>query len=121
MRTTLSIDDQLLESLKAKAQSTGKPLKQVVNETLRLGLDQLDRPTARPYRLEPVSMGTQRAGIDLDKALQLADALEDVGIAQKLDHGQCLQTLSRPAACQSIDSSESVNNKIDSSNVHQYM
>ena len=85
MRTTLTIDDQLLESLKAKALSTGKPLKQVVNEALRLGLENLDKPTAKTYRLKSVSMGPPRAGIYLNKALQLADTLEDEAIAQKLE------------------------------------
>ena len=89
MRTTLTIDDQLLENLKGAALRAGKPLKQVVNEALRLGLENLDKPAARPYRIEPVSMGPPRADIDLDKALQLADALENDAIGQKLAQRRC--------------------------------
>ena len=85
MRTTLTIDDQLLENLKAAALRAGKPLKQVVNEALRLGLENLDKPTARPYRIEPVSMGLPRSDMDLNRALQLADALEDDALARKLE------------------------------------
>lgn len=85
MRTTLTIDDRLLDDLKAAALRAGKPLKHVVNEALRLGLENLDKPAARPYRIEPVSMGLPRSDIDLDKALQLADALEDDALARKLE------------------------------------
>ena len=85
MPTTLTIDDELLENLKAAALRAGKPLKQVVNEALRLGLENLDKPAARSCRIEPVSMGLPRADIDLDKALQLADALEDDTLARKLE------------------------------------
>lgn len=38
----------------------------------------------RPYRLKPVSMGDVTGPYDLDKALQLADHLEDEEIARKL-------------------------------------
>jgi hypothetical protein len=39
MRTTLTIDDTLLRQLRQKALDTGKPFKQVVNDTLRAGLE----------------------------------------------------------------------------------
>ena len=38
MRTTLTIDDALLRQLRQKALDSGKPFKQVVNDTLRAGL-----------------------------------------------------------------------------------
>ncbi len=43
MRTTLTINDALLRQLRQKALDSGKPFKQVVNETLRAGLE---KPTA---------------------------------------------------------------------------
>jgi hypothetical protein len=86
MRTTLTIDDQIATALKDVAHRSGKPYKQVVNEALRLGLHQMRHPRAtRPYRLQPASMGAARAGIDLDKALQLAEALEDEALLAKLE------------------------------------
>jgi len=42
-------------------------------------------PPRRPYRLEPVALGRPARGIDLDKALQLADNLEDQELARKLE------------------------------------
>lgn len=85
MRTTLTIEDQLVAALKEAALRSGKPFKQVVNEALRAGLRELSRPAARPYRLQPASMGQAHAGIDIDKALHLAAALEDEAIRSKLE------------------------------------
>jgi hypothetical protein len=86
MRTTLTLDDDLAETLRESAFRSGKPFKQVVNETLRAGLAAGEAPP-RPqrYRLEPASLGGVRPGVDLDRALRLADALEDEGIARKLE------------------------------------
>lgn len=85
MRTTLTLDDQLAKALKSVAHRSGKPFKQVVNETLRAGLGAAQSPArARPYRVKPASLGGVLPGIDLHKALHLADTLEDQEIARKL-------------------------------------
>ena len=84
MRTTLTIDDQLMASLKRVALESGKSFKQVVNETLRAGLQPRGAP-ARRYRLKPASLGHPHPTADLDKALSLAEALEDEAIIQKLE------------------------------------
>ena len=85
MRTTLTLDEHIAKALKSAAHRSGKPFKQVVNETLRAGLAAADRP-ARPrtYRIKPASLGGVLPGIHLDKALALADALDDQEIARKL-------------------------------------
>lgn len=85
MRTTLTIEDRLAEELKRAAHSSGKSFKQVVNEALRAGLAARDRPPARPYRLEPAHMGAVTPGIDLTRARQLSDGLEDDALADKLE------------------------------------
>lgn len=85
MRTTLNIDDKTLAALKKAALRSGKPLRQVVNEALTLGLRELRQPQPRTYRLRPASMGNTRGGADLDKALRLADLLEDEAVAAKLE------------------------------------
>jgi hypothetical protein len=85
MRTTLTLDDPLAKELKKLAAETGKPFKNVVNETLRVGLLKRDTTSRRAYRLTPAAMGAPRQGIDLDKALQLAEQLEDAAISAKLE------------------------------------
>lgn len=85
MRTTLTIDDRIAKTLKALAYRSGKPFKQVVNETLAAGLTAREPAPARPYRVKPASLGGVVPGIDLTKALRLAAALEDEEIARKLE------------------------------------
>jgi hypothetical protein len=86
MRTTLTIDERIARDLKEIAHRSGKPFKQVVNETLSAGLA-VRKPArrSRRYRLKPVSLGNPLPGIDLHKALSLADLLEDREIARKLE------------------------------------
>ena len=84
MRTTLTLDDQVAKALKTAAHRSGRPFKQVVNDTLRAGLAAKQSPgKPRPYRLKPVSLGGVFPGVNLEKALRLADALEDQEIARK--------------------------------------
>lgn len=85
MRTTLTIDDSLANELKKRALETGKPFKEVVNETLLIGLQQKAVRKPRAYRLKPASLGAPLPGVDLDKALRLADELEDASLCAKLE------------------------------------
>ena len=85
----MTIDEGLARVLKEIAHRSGKPFTQVVNETLRAGLSaQKAPPKARRYRLKPASLGQPLPGVDLEKPLQVADALEDVEIARKLRMGK---------------------------------
>jgi hypothetical protein len=85
MRTTLTLDDQLADELKEIAHRAGIPFKEVVNETLRKGLRSKRLPASKPYRLEAVSLGGVRGDASLDKALSIADRIEDEEIARKLE------------------------------------
>jgi hypothetical protein len=84
MRTTLTIDDHIARTLKDLAHRSGKPFKQVVNETLRAGLDTKAARRSKPYKVKPVSLGGVAPGINLDKALALADAIEDQELVAKM-------------------------------------
>ncbi len=85
MRTTLTIDDTLASELRKRALESGKPFKQVVNETLLTGLQQRVSRKSQAYRLRPASLGKPLAGVNLDKALELADELEDAALRAKLE------------------------------------
>jgi hypothetical protein len=85
MRTTLTLDDPLAKELKKLAVETGQPFKNVVNETLRAGLLKRNAAPRRAYRLTPAAMGVPKHGVDLDKALRLAEQLEDAAIRAKLE------------------------------------
>jgi len=88
MRTTLTIDDALLRQLRQKALDSGKPFKQVVNETLQAGLRQAQAAPAEPYRCPSFSIGGLAPGLDLTKANQLAAALEDELLIERLRQGR---------------------------------
>jgi len=77
MRTTLTLDDDLVKELQEAARNSGKSLKEVVNETLRHGLATGASPARREprFRVHPQRCGF-RAGIDLTKLNQLVDELE---------------------------------------------
>jgi hypothetical protein len=81
----MTIDDRIAKALKALAHRTGKPFKQVVNETLQKGLLAADARKPRAYRLKPVPLGGPLPGIDVDKALRLSSAIEDEEIVRELD------------------------------------
>ena len=86
MRTTLTLDDKLAKALKKLAHESGKTFKEVVNQTLRAGLVSKNAPPKpKPYKVKPVNLGGVQKGVNLDKALQIADAIEDEEIIRKLE------------------------------------
>jgi len=71
MRTTLSLDRDVAEKAKAVTQKLGLPFKQMINDALRAGLDQMQRPKVpKPYRTRPHRMGL-RQGFSLDNVQEL--------------------------------------------------
>jgi hypothetical protein len=78
MRTTLTLDDDLAESLSRTARLTGRSFKTVVNEVIRRGLAQGDDPAAapiKPFVVEPQACGLM-PGIDPLRLNQLVDQLD---------------------------------------------
>ena len=71
MRTTLNIDDDVIERARAVATRVGRPFRAVVNEALRAGLEAVERPAERkPYQTVPRDMGL-RPGLSLDNVQEL--------------------------------------------------
>ena len=83
MLTTLSIDDQLASNLEQLANETGISFQQAVNNALWAGLRTISNPQTA-YRLEPSSLGPPYPGLNLDKALNLADSLDDESLIRSL-------------------------------------
>lgn len=75
MRTTLDIDEHLLRKLRAEARARDISLKELVNQVIRRGLEERPAEPREPYRCPTFSMGVPLRSID--KALALADALEE--------------------------------------------
>ncbi len=76
MRTTLTLDKVVAEQAKKLTAQLGKPFKQIVNDAMRLGLQQLGRPAKRKrYVTKPHNMGL-RPGINLDNVGELLAQIE---------------------------------------------
>ncbi len=85
MRTTMTLDDELAKALKKLAHDSGKSFKEVVNRTVCAGLGMEKAPKPKPYTVKPTKLGGVLPGVNLDKALQIAERLEDEEIARKIE------------------------------------
>jgi hypothetical protein len=76
MRTTLTIDDDVLERARTLSAKLRTPFKTVINEALRTGLEIVERPAAqKPYKTKPHAMGL-KAGRNLDNIQELLSQIE---------------------------------------------
>ena len=84
MRTTVRVDDELLERLKAQARKEKVSLTRLLNRALKAGLRAGGgrRRPQRVYRERVHALGVPR--LALDKALALAATLEDQEIVREL-------------------------------------
>jgi hypothetical protein len=74
-RTTLTLEDDVAARLKEEAARQRKPLKDVVNETLRRGLDADVPEGLEPYKVRARPMGL-RPGMEIDSISGLLDRLD---------------------------------------------
>lgn len=84
MRTTLRIDDDIAEKVKDLARKEDVSFGRMLNRVVRAGLS-AGKAGGRPrkrFRQETFDLG--ETGVDLDKALALASALEDDETSRKL-------------------------------------
>ena len=88
MRTTVRLDDELIEQLKAKARTENISLTRLLNRALRDGLRARKpaKPEKRRFKQTTQAMGAPK--MDLNKALALAAALEDEEILRELSLGK---------------------------------
>lgn len=81
MRTTLTLDTDLWMRLKELAEERSVSFEEILNSMLRAGLT-----AARPFKVGARPMGA-RPGIDLNRALRLADTLEAESLMPGPDPG----------------------------------
>jgi hypothetical protein len=77
MRTTLTIVDETDQRLRRIAREQNRQYKDVINDALALGVEQLEvKESGPPYRVESFDAGLV-PGIDRAKLNQLVDELEE--------------------------------------------
>lgn len=76
MRTTITIDNDVLERARAISAKLHTPFKTVINEALRAGLDHVQQPAKRGrYKTKPHAMGL-KAGRNIDNIQELLAQIE---------------------------------------------
>ncbi|MGH9383455.1 MAG: DUF2191 domain-containing protein [Vicinamibacterales bacterium] len=65
MRTTLTLDDDVAAKLKGLARRSGRAFRDVVNDTLRHGLNRAAAKDRAPFRVQARDLGALRPGLNL--------------------------------------------------------
>lgn len=75
-RTTITLDEDVRAKLQTEMKKTGKSFKEVVNETLRVGLlSQQKAPKQKPFKVHARDLGL-KPGYSLDKVWDLIEEIE---------------------------------------------
>lgn len=75
-RTTVTLDDDVAAKLDETARRTARPFREVLNETIRRGLNPPRRPAGmKPFKVRPSDLGA-RPDIDFDCISRLLDMLD---------------------------------------------
>lgn len=76
MRTTINIDNDVLERARSISAKLRTPFKTVLNEALRAGLDHMQQPPKSVrYKTKPHAMGL-KAGRNIDNIQELLSQIE---------------------------------------------
>jgi hypothetical protein len=74
-RTTMALDERLIERIREKARREGKPFQDCANELLRLGLEASAQSTTPPPPLPTFSLGEALVDIaDREALYQVLDS-----------------------------------------------
>jgi len=77
MRTTLTIDDELAESIERLRKRQKVSLRELINRLLREGMLAIEtKPVTKPYEMRTFKTGGLNPGIDPTRLNQLLDELD---------------------------------------------
>jgi hypothetical protein len=83
MRTTVTLDEDVAAKLQQVSRERGVSFKGALNDIVRAGLA-TDSPPTKSFRVQSQPLGI-RPHVNIDKALGLADEIEDSEILRKLE------------------------------------
>ena len=84
MRTTVTLEPDVEAALRRLMRERGVSFKRALNDAVRRGIPGAGRPARRPYRQKTYSLGF-RPEFRWDKALALAEAMEDEELVRRLE------------------------------------
>jgi hypothetical protein len=77
MRTTLTLDDDLAAKLKAESHRARRPFREIVNDTLRRGLESRRAAAQqRAFKVTARDLGNLKPGLSLDNIAELIEHRE---------------------------------------------
>jgi hypothetical protein len=77
VRTTLTLDDELAAKLEAEARRTGLSFKEIVNNTLRIGLaSKRGRLPRQPFTVKPLKLEPIDSNLSFDNIEALLDQVD---------------------------------------------
>ncbi|MBW0103532.1 ribbon-helix-helix domain-containing protein [Pseudonocardia sp. KRD291] len=77
MRTTITIDDHLLDQVRRRAAEVGRTVSQVIEDGVRESLLRHDDAGRPPFRVHTFSGGGTQPGVDLNDNAALLDLMGD--------------------------------------------
>jgi hypothetical protein len=83
VRTTVTLDPDVERLLRDAMRERGISFKEALNQAARDGLVRARQPRAKRFVQKTYAMGAV-VGVNLDKALSLADAMEDEELIRKM-------------------------------------
>ncbi len=76
IRTTITIEEDVMASLKDASKRRGTSFKETVNAIIRVGLLHEQRKVIPPFKIKPLDLGVPLPGINYDCSAEL-QAMED--------------------------------------------
>jgi hypothetical protein len=83
MRTTVDLDPDLVQRLRAEAHAEGVSFRVLLNRVVQRGLES-GRPRRERYTCPVFALGDAMPGVDLDRARRIAADLEDAEVAREM-------------------------------------
>lgn len=78
MRTTISIDDHLLDEVRRRAAERGQTISQVIEDSLRESLLRRDERPREAFRISTFAAGGYQPGVNLDDNASLLDLMDPI-------------------------------------------
>jgi hypothetical protein len=77
MRTTLTLDDDVAAKLNSESQCAGRPFREIVNETLRRGLESRRATAERlAFKITARDLGNLKPGLSLDNIMEFIEHVD---------------------------------------------